>query len=106
MVISGQDIIRVAVRLGGCQAPRFLLQAEPCPYNVTGVMAREESGRFDIASGFVTPCLLREGLVLIRTDTGEPVFLPFRMSYFIFSNSVVTAGMLTPGLKVRDDPCL
>ena len=33
-------------------------------------------------------------------DTGEPVFLPFRMSCFVLSNLVVTAGMLTPGLQV------
>lgn len=33
-------------------------------------------------------------------DTGEPVFLPFRMSAYVLSNLVVTAGMLTPGLKV------
>lgn len=31
-------------------------------------------------------------------DTGEPVFLPFRMSCFVFSNLIVTAGMLQPGL--------
>lgn len=35
------------------------------------------------------------------TDTGEPVLLPFRMSCFVLSNLVVTAGMLTPGLGVR-----
>jgi hypothetical protein len=34
-------------------------------------------------------------------DTGLPVFLPFRMSCFVLSNLVVTAGMLTPGLGVR-----
>jgi hypothetical protein len=34
------------------------------------------------------------------SDTGEPVFLPFRMSAYVLSNLVVTAGMLTPGLKV------
>lgn len=34
----------------------------------------------------------------LHPDTGEPVFLPFRMSCFVFSNLVVTAGMLTPGL--------
>lgn len=34
-------------------------------------------------------------------DTGEPVFYPFRMSAFVLSNLVVTAGMLTPGLGVR-----
>lgn len=33
-------------------------------------------------------------------DTGEPVFLPLRMSCFVFSNLVVTVGMLTPGLGV------
>ena len=37
-----------------------------------------------------------------ETDTGEPVFLPFRMSCFVFANLVVTAGMLSPGLSVRD----
>lgn len=34
----------------------------------------------------------------LSTDTGNPVFLPFRMSSFVLSNLVVTAGMLTPGL--------
>ncbi|KAK6353080.1 hypothetical protein TWF696_005070 [Orbilia brochopaga] len=34
----------------------------------------------------------------IHPDTGEPVFLPFRMSCFVLSNLVVTAGMLQPGL--------
>lgn len=34
----------------------------------------------------------------IHPDTGEPVFLPFRMSCFALSNLVVTAGMLTPNL--------
>ncbi|KAH6654275.1 Tricarboxylate/iron carrier [Truncatella angustata] len=34
----------------------------------------------------------------IHPDTGEPVLLPFRMSCFVLSNLVVTAGMLTPGL--------
>lgn len=33
-------------------------------------------------------------------DTGQPVFLPFRMSCFVISNLIVTAGMLTPGLQV------
>ena len=37
----------------------------------------------------------------ILADTGEPVFLPFRMSCFVLSNLVVTAGMLTPGLGTR-----
>ncbi|KAJ6054562.1 hypothetical protein N7444_003660 [Penicillium canescens] len=34
----------------------------------------------------------------LHPDTGTPVLLPFRMSAYVFSNLVVTAGMLTPGL--------
>jgi sideroflexin-5 len=37
----------------------------------------------------------------LHPDTGEPVFLPLRMSCFVLSNLVVTAGMLTPGMGVR-----
>ncbi|MCJ1435629.1 hypothetical protein MMC27_005003 [Xylographa pallens] len=33
------------------------------------------------------------------TNTGEPVLLPFRMSCFVISNLIVTAGMLTPNLQ-------
>ena len=54
------------------------------------------------------PCILVCELVFIYTrqlandhiDTGTPVLLPFRMSAYVFSNLVVTAGMLTPGLGV------
>ncbi|TKA26591.1 hypothetical protein B0A50_04699 [Salinomyces thailandicus] len=35
----------------------------------------------------------------LHPDNGEPVLLPFRMSCFVFSNLVVTAGMLTPNLS-------
>lgn len=35
----------------------------------------------------------------LHPDTGQPVVLPFRMSCFVFSNLVVTAGMLTPNLS-------
>ncbi|PGH06092.1 hypothetical protein AJ79_06626 [Helicocarpus griseus UAMH5409] len=37
----------------------------------------------------------------LHPDTGEAVFLPFRMSCFVLSNLIVTAGMLTPGLSTR-----
>ncbi|KAL1860957.1 Sideroflexin FSF1 [Paecilomyces lecythidis] len=50
----------------------------------------------------MTPELWKAKKVLDSTlhpDTGEPVFLPFRMSCYVLSNLVVTAGMLTPGLK-------
>lgn len=50
----------------------------------------------------MTPELWRAKKVLDSTlhpDTGETVFLPFRMSSCVLSNLVVTAGMLTPNLK-------
>ncbi|KAI9820067.1 MAG: hypothetical protein M1826_001057 [Phylliscum demangeonii] len=37
----------------------------------------------------------------LHPDSGQPVLLPFRMSCFVPSNLVVTAGMLTPGLGRR-----
>ena len=37
----------------------------------------------------------------LHPDTGQPVFLPFRMSCFVISNLVVTAGMLTPNMGTR-----
>ncbi|ETN46783.1 uncharacterized protein HMPREF1541_00972 [Cyphellophora europaea CBS 101466] len=37
----------------------------------------------------------------LHPDTGHPVFLPFRMSCFVISNLIVTAGMLTPNLGTR-----
>lgn len=37
----------------------------------------------------------------LHPDTGTPVFLPFRMSCFVFSNLVVTAGMLQPNMSTR-----
>ncbi|KAI9884836.1 MAG: dual specificity protein kinase kns1 [Watsoniomyces obsoletus] len=49
----------------------------------------------------MTPELWRAKKIVDSTlhpDTGQPVFLPFRMSCFVLSNLVVTAGMLTPGL--------
>ncbi|KAK7428620.1 Sideroflexin FSF1 [Neonectria magnoliae] len=35
----------------------------------------------------------------LHPDTGEPVLLPFRMSSYVLTNLIVTAGMLQPGLK-------
>jgi tricarboxylate carrier len=50
-------------------------------------------GRFPV---FFHSCMT---LLTRYQDTGEKVLLPFRMSAYIFSNLVVTAGMLTPGLS-------
>ena len=50
----------------------------------------------------MTPDLWRAKKIVDSTlhpDTGDPVFLPFRMSCFVISNLVVTAGMLTPNLS-------
>lgn len=49
----------------------------------------------------MTPDLWKAKKIIDSTlhpDNGQPVFLPFRMSCFVLSNLVVTAGMLTPGL--------
>lgn len=49
----------------------------------------------------MTPALWHLKKVLdlaLHPDTGEVVFLPFRMSSCVLLNLVVTAGMLTPGL--------
>lgn len=37
----------------------------------------------------------------LHPDTGTPVFLPLRMSTYIFTNLIVTAGMLQPNLTTR-----
>lgn len=66
----------------------------------------EESKRliWDYRNGVIpemTPRLWRAKKILdssVHPDTGETVFLPFRMSCCVLSNLVVTAGMLTPGL--------
>ncbi|KAH9994064.1 Tricarboxylate/iron carrier [Xylariaceae sp. FL0662B] len=50
----------------------------------------------------MTPALWKAKKIVdstIHPDTGETVLLPFRMSCFVLTNLVVTAGMLTPGLK-------
>jgi tricarboxylate carrier len=61
---------------------------------------------WDFRNGVISkmsPELWRAKLILDSTlhpDTGEKVFLPFRMSSCVLSNLVVTAGMLTPNLGV------
>ncbi len=68
-------------------------------------MASEEDSGLDLTSRFTELSGERlAGTDTLDVDTGEPVFLPFRMSCFVISNLVVTAGMLTPGLKVRRSP--
>ncbi|KAI9711175.1 MAG: putative alpha-isopropylmalate carrier [Bogoriella megaspora] len=50
----------------------------------------------------MTPDLWRSKKIVDSTlhpDTGQPVFLPWRMSCFVLTNLVVTAGMLTPNLS-------
>ncbi|KAG0738420.1 hypothetical protein G6F57_001000 [Rhizopus arrhizus] len=37
----------------------------------------------------------------IHPDTGEPVFLPFRMSSFVPTNMVLVAGMLLPNPSIK-----
>lgn len=65
---------------------------------------RAKAAIWDYRNGVVpamTPELWRLKKVLdsaLHPDTGETVFLPFRMSLCVLSNLVVTAGMLTPGL--------
>ncbi|TQN70971.1 putative mitochondrial transport protein fsf1 [Colletotrichum shisoi] len=46
----------------------------------------------------VVDSTLHPGARADRPDTGEPVLLPFRMSAYVLTNLVVTAGMLQPGL--------
>lgn len=60
-------------------------------------MAGEEGHRQHITSRYAK--LSNDEISLTLPDTGKPVFLPFRMSCFVLSNLVVTAGMLTPNLS-------
>jgi hypothetical protein len=64
-------------------------------------VAGEEDNRFNTAPWYKRLAHRQswDGTLTVQ-DTGLPVFMPFRMSSFVLSNLVVTAGMLTPGLGV------
>ncbi|RCK63301.1 putative mitochondrial transport protein FSF1 [Candida viswanathii] len=72
--------------------------------NTSGDIERAKRMVWDYKNGVtskMTPELWRAKKILDSTlhpDTGETVFLPFRMSSCVLSNLVVTAGMLTPNL--------
>ncbi|KAK2751104.1 hypothetical protein FQN57_000179 [Myotisia sp. PD_48] len=77
--------------------PRTLLVSPAGLENAKALVASYKGGR--LLS--MTPELWHAKKVVDSTlhpDTGEPVFFPFRMSCFVLSNLIVTAGMLTPGL--------
>lgn len=72
--------------------------------NTPGHVEHAKRAVWDYRNGVtpsMTPELWRAKKILdltLHPDTGETVFLPFRMSLCVLSNLVVTAGMLTPGL--------
>ncbi|KAF2143344.1 uncharacterized protein K452DRAFT_268797 [Aplosporella prunicola CBS 121167] len=77
--------------------PRTLFTSSHGLENAKGLVAAYKQGKFSQ----MTPDLWTAKKVIDSTlhpDTGEPVFLPFRMSCYVLSNLVVTAGMLAPGL--------
>ena len=87
-----------------CKETCYRIQDGQDPRDDTGAMEREEDHRLYHTPRYYNRC--SEGTMRARTltrvqDTGKPVFLPFRMSSFVLTNLVVTAGMLTPGLGVR-----
>ncbi|KAF2861412.1 tricarboxylate carrier [Piedraia hortae CBS 480.64] len=77
--------------------PRTLFVSQSGLENAKKLITEFKSG--EIKS--MTPDLWQAKKIVDSTlhpDTGKPVFLPFRMSCFVLSNLVVTAGMLTPNL--------
>ncbi|KAJ5764804.1 Sideroflexin FSF1 [Penicillium odoratum] len=78
--------------------PRTLLTGPAGLEQAKGVIAQYKQNKIP----FMTPDLWNAKKIVDSTlhpDTGEPVFLPFRMSCYVLSNLIVTAGMLTPGLS-------
>ncbi|OAL56299.1 sideroflexin-5 [Pyrenochaeta sp. DS3sAY3a] len=77
--------------------PRTLLTSSAGLENAKQLVTAYKTGKVQE----MTPDLWKAKKIIdstIHPDTGEPVFLPFRMSCFVLTNLVVTAGMLTPGL--------
>ncbi|CAI5757285.1 unnamed protein product [Candida verbasci] len=72
--------------------------------NTTSDIEQAKRKIWDYKNGVLnkmTPDLWKSKRILdssLHPDTGETVFLPFRMSSCVLSNLVVTAGMLTPNL--------
>ncbi|KAI9752741.1 MAG: Homocysteine synthase [Chaenotheca gracillima] len=80
--------------------PRTLLVSSAGLENAKQLLSAYKQGQIPL----MTPDLWKAKKIVDSTlhpDNGQPVFLPFRMSCFVLSNLVVTAGMLTPGLKTR-----
>ncbi|KAL1901265.1 Sideroflexin FSF1 [Ceratocystis pirilliformis] len=81
----------------GLTDPRTLLVGSTGLEKAKQQLAEYKQGRIS----HMTPELWMAKKIVDSTlhpDTGEKVFLPFRMSSFVLSNLVVTAGMLQPGL--------
>ncbi|KAL0635250.1 Sideroflexin FSF1 [Maublancomyces gigas] len=81
--------------------PRTLFTSASTLEASKSLLARYKSGTLPHA---MTPDLWAAKKLCDSTlhpDTGIPVFLPFRMSCFVFSNLVVTAGMLQPNMSTR-----
>ncbi|KAM3422726.1 Sidoreflexin [Cercospora zeina] len=77
--------------------PRTLFTSSARLEHATSLITQYQQGKIQQ----MTPDLWTAKKIVDSTlhpDTGEPVFLPFRMSCFVLSNLVVTAGMLTPSL--------
>ncbi|PVH96708.1 sideroflexin-5 [Periconia macrospinosa] len=77
--------------------PRTLLTSSAGLENAKQLVTAYKTGKIRD----MTPELWQAKKVIdstIHPDTGLPVVLPFRMSSFVLSNLIVTAGMLTPGL--------
>ncbi|KAE8323731.1 Tricarboxylate/iron carrier [Aspergillus sergii] len=78
--------------------PRTLFTSSAGLQNAKDLLTKYRSGQVQSMS----PELWQAKKIVDSTmhpDTGEPVLLPFRMSCYVFSNLIVTAGMLIPGMK-------